>query len=574
MMCMMALSVSAWWDTDWNNRYPVNVTETVGLARVNEPFKVDVSGIGCYFGNKSDLRVVLDDTTEIPSQLISSGDEVVFVANVSANFDGTLAYIYCNNSAASPPSYTTGFSVTSDSLEVQHIIVGDIDNIKLDFKWGKLVNWSSNQGFNASDAAAGFGNWRNAGGIRWYESGECTLSDSGSVYSKLNCTDGAAQTELEFYMLNGLYKYTPTKADYLYGMFNQIGGGATISWADNLFDVYHNDTYMAENYTTGDGVRVGFNTFGKLGFYASDQPYGLFLFYNYTNMEDANSSELNRNGAGTELSCYFVYFNSTYPYYDCNSDNAGNMTTLGSTSSKAWMGYTNASELAVNDTLLDKMNPSEPMLGSEENYVPCTPDWNCSLYGNCQPSNESFCISVEDLNMCGESYGGNMSEFTEPCVYVCEPDWICTGYNGCTVTDERFCNETFDLENCSVSYGGNYSEFEPEQCDYCLPDWYCLLFGGCISKNQACLNVSDDNSCYVATNLTSDQFNGTLSAYNKPCGYVVNYTAENVPGVIVDLFGTIGASLKTNMSLIILSLALVVISTIITAGVINIKKVF
>ena len=60
-------------------------------------------------------------------------------------------------------------------------------------------------------------------------------------------------------------------------------------------------------------------------------------------------------------------------------------------------------------------------LGAIENLTICTPEWECDLFSSCV-ENVSSCLSVHDLNDCGESFGGNISSFDEACVMPIEPD--------------------------------------------------------------------------------------------------------------------------------------------------------
>jgi hypothetical protein len=52
-------------------------------------------------------------------------------------------------------------------------------------------------------------------------------------------------------------------------------------------------------------------------------------------------------------------------------------------------------------------------------YYLCTPDWSCNGYGTCLINSTQNCNSVTDLNVCGEIYSGDYSEFTsQSCTYV------------------------------------------------------------------------------------------------------------------------------------------------------------
>lgn len=50
--------------------------------------------------------------------------------------------------------------------------------------------------------------------------------------------------------------------------------------------------------------------------------------------------------------------------------------------------------------------------------APCTPDWTCNGYGACLFNNTKECNSVTDLNICGDTYLGDYSEFPpQLCIY-------------------------------------------------------------------------------------------------------------------------------------------------------------
>jgi hypothetical protein len=55
--------------------------------------------------------------------------------------------------------------------------------------------------------------------------------------------------------------------------------------------------------------------------------------------------------------------------------------------------------------------------------LPCTPNWSCTGYGLCNISNLRPCTSVTDLNVCGEAYGGDYSEFTPQACGVYAPSY-------------------------------------------------------------------------------------------------------------------------------------------------------
>jgi hypothetical protein len=45
----------------------------------------------------------------------------------------------------------------------------------------------------------------------------------------------------------------------------------------------------------------------------------------------------------------------------------------------------------------------------------------------------------------------------------CTPDWVCAGYGECNETSAD-CDTAVDLNACGLPYAGDYSEFEPQSC--------------------------------------------------------------------------------------------------------------
>ena len=71
----------------------------------------------------------------------------------------------------------------------------------------------------------------------------------------------------------------------------------------------------------------------------------------------------------------------------------------------------------------------------------------------------------------------------------------------------------------------------------CMPDWNCSVFDDCVEGNQACLNVTDLNTC-------GEPFGGLLSDYDESCevvppitGYVPLFKSGDLPGLFGDLLG-------------------------------------
>jgi hypothetical protein len=145
----------------------------------------------------------------------------------------------------------------------------------------------------------------------------------------------------------------------------------------------------------------------------------------------------------------------------------------------------------------------------------------------------------------------------------CTPDWYCSLYGDCQTDDKRYCIEAIDNNSCGQEFSGNLTaDFTPQTCDYCTPSWSCSsIQSDCpVNKVKECYAVADANDCYAQTALSSDQFNGSLITYNSECGYVAGYTTANLRDETVD----IGA----NSMLEVIALMAVLVA-IVVAGVVD-----
>ena len=132
---------------------------------------------------------------------------------------------------------------------------------------------------------------------------------------------------------------------------------------------------------------------------------------------------------------------------------------------------------------------------------------------------------------------------------VCIPDWSCSGYGFCNTTNQEACVLVNDTNNCGDTYTGDYSEFASQTCDYCTPDFHCTSLTSCFQfdMERHCNGlqyVADRNNCYPQTNLTSDQFNGSLSIFDTSnCSeYSPVYSTTDMGKMLVDLLGNIAVS--------------------------------
>ena len=141
----------AWWNTSFEHRKQINLTEQNIGGRTYEPVETNISGIGLDSNNCSkEIRITDENDNEIPRQITDSdgqdlgnGNEwckVLFIANATQNADTTY-YVYYGNSNAAAPDYSSqvdiNVSTSTDWWEVYTGInkfagtgaLGDIINI-------------------------------------------------------------------------------------------------------------------------------------------------------------------------------------------------------------------------------------------------------------------------------------------------------------------------------------------------------------------------------------------------------------------------------------------------------------
>ena len=199
--------------------------------------------------------------------------------------------------------------------------------------------------------------------------------------------------------------------------------------------------------------------------------------------------------------------------------------------------------LDTNDTPVDIYNsgmqfnywqyPNGLTMGVEQ---ACTPNWSCSGFANCSAQNVSECLNVTDANLCGENFGGTLSDYDAACVYVppCLPSWTCSNYEACSSQNVTVCLAVSDVNQCGEQFGGVLADYNGV-CEYqapCTPVWHCTSLGACQQGDaRSCLAVADEHAC-------GEQFGGSLSSYDEACVYVPPQTGNNPLGT----GGSVGGS--------------------------------
>ncbi len=114
-MLIVIPSSFAWWNSDWQYRKNITISEGSGTDRINEPVYVEITTSGHANSDCSDYRVTDENDNEIPSAVFdcNNGDgTVIFNINVDANSQ-KIYHIYYGNPSASFPSYSYSYSTSS-----------------------------------------------------------------------------------------------------------------------------------------------------------------------------------------------------------------------------------------------------------------------------------------------------------------------------------------------------------------------------------------------------------------------------------------------------------------------------
>ena len=366
------VATATWWNATYLNRYDLNVTDTTGLARINEPIKLNVSGVICANADKRDLRVVDNNDIEQPSQVLSDNQTLVYVANITASYSGRIAYIYCNNSVVAKPTYTTGFNTNYIGTSAFTVQIGDKYLTKYQFLQGGLQNISSNTvGVNQS-GSFGFkvakcaGNYYTGAGLA--SGSSCTLIENGTIYSKIRCTSGTAYTEdMEFYYANPLFKFSPLVSTSLCNLGTYQLTPVTTRTALPVRRYYNASNGLFIDAST---TNIAFYK-GILGITANPandptQNMGIFLIYNKTALDGFTNADKwyveSRSGSSE--------YNFIFSVSADGGAGTANYTVLGSAAGKAWYGYANQSdEVELNNTYTKKMTAAATTLGTKEDYT-------------------------------------------------------------------------------------------------------------------------------------------------------------------------------------------------------------
>lgn len=153
-------------------------------------------------------------------------------------------------------------------------------------------------------------------------------------------------------------------------------------------------------------------------------------------------------------------------------------------------------------------------------YISCEESWE-QHYTACNASDKRVKY-YSDANSCGTNGGLPEDNGTAESCNYCTPQWV-NANSSCTASDTRSVNYYYTNSCCSdtgIASDCTITENATAACDYCSPSWNCSRYGECRSNGiKNCLAVTDIDSCYEKTKLSSDNYTGSLSVFDAGCSY-------------------------------------------------------
>lgn len=362
----------AWWNNSYNQRYDLNLTENQGIARIYEPLTINMTDIGCAFANKSDMRIMINDTYEQPFYL-RSDNIAIMVVNVSESFSGRYAYIYCNNSAAGAYSYNLGMTLQVPGGTPTNGVNISLGYNNTVFKMEKRMNIGTlitDGGFNFSHANF----WEGMGAL--YQGGANDVQgtwsalDSSPNYVRINYkTTTPAPTgyniTIEFYPYNLMARIRTTdKFTYLTGIISDhyiLGnpsppGTNGVRLADDTHVTYNLNNGWAASTTSTKGLITEYSS--------TTYTHVASIFFNESGMAGTPLKKCFHTGDGSDPG--FPQMHVCGSSCDCGGTNYFNISYAGSNAGLWWYGFAPNAESSFNQTYKIKMNPLQVTLSTTE----------------------------------------------------------------------------------------------------------------------------------------------------------------------------------------------------------------
>ena len=150
--------IDPWWGSSWNYRKPLNITETYGYTRYQEPFTINVTGLILNTGNcRQELRITAEYSTEtdIPFSVINNSGQAVGVGNAWC-----VVQFLVNTTTANNATYTQK-NVTNYYFYYGNSIAPNVTVVRL-YGWNinfEGMNAPINDGWTAKGSIAGVSNY-------------------------------------------------------------------------------------------------------------------------------------------------------------------------------------------------------------------------------------------------------------------------------------------------------------------------------------------------------------------------------------------------------------------------------
>lgn len=122
ILCIALSTATSWWDTGWQYRKEITLTESAGIERENEPISIEFSLNGKSQDDCDDVRIIDGTGAEITSAVSgcdSGSGTVWFQVDASARTSESL-YLYYGNSSANAPSYSSSLTVTTVEADSEY----------------------------------------------------------------------------------------------------------------------------------------------------------------------------------------------------------------------------------------------------------------------------------------------------------------------------------------------------------------------------------------------------------------------------------------------------------------------
>lgn len=405
------------WNNNFYYRYEINITETAGINRVIDSFagvetiKVKLQNITCANSNYSDLRLIYNNTLEIPYFVYD--DYLYFSANITANYTGYWGYIYCFNTSNITETNYTGITLTSAGEQITNLAI-PYKNTLFSFRNGTIRHAVSNNAFGMTykdetwSLALYTPFWDGLLKNNW---GWCDFRGNGAVVL-VNCTTYTSNFTSNYIFWNNALNYkeyfTPLNFDLSKNIALQI----------RTYYPNHQSPKYVKYYNLTNGTATSTSTtnyYADLGKgmittldYLTDLGLGIIFNLSYINPSNSRTTwgVVHTDKSAPTGVLFGDVYASPNNYYS-------NLSRFGE-NANIFVGFYNSTDTAMQESYNSKMYPVIITFGQEQKN--CVINFECVDYGNCLATNLQYCEEALDTG-CDTTYLGNLTEFTRVCAY-------------------------------------------------------------------------------------------------------------------------------------------------------------